>query len=214
MSAQLSKSGNALSLVMGDETIPVSRVWGAVIWPGAAPGYAMVGAQAKDSGRVHLVAEHQESDWQELVRRLAESSKSMLVDRWLHEGGVIGEAFRDRSNRLCREELLTKATNWGGYETLPFSVAPHIDNPTYAVGLARGFIQGGRLLTQPEMQLFNLHLKATANLKPDQVLQEMASSLTAFRAFVFLVCAFDQWPTAASKYQPPEHRTRDKLTGV
>ena len=69
---------------------PLSRVWGAVIWPGMTTGYALVGAQEKKSRRVHLLVEVAERDWRELTRRLVELGRGHKVSRWLQERGMVG----------------------------------------------------------------------------------------------------------------------------
>ena len=71
----------------GEEPVELCRVWGAVVWPGNHPSYAVVAGQDKDSKRVHILAELVERSWENLVRRMVELGRSMHVSRWLHEGG-------------------------------------------------------------------------------------------------------------------------------
>ena len=200
----------------GAPPTPLSRVWGAVVWPGLTTGYALVGAQEKTSGRIHLLAEAAERDWQELTRRLVSLGRGYTVTRWLQESGVLGNAFRDRANRLCREEMLTKPTGWGGFETLPLQSAPLQDIPQFALGQALGFIKGGQLVSGPGLELFENHLRDAAGKKAKVVVEEMPESLFAFRALMFLLSAFDTWkPIIDREWQEaPPDRIRDKLTGV
>ena len=198
----------------GAAPAPLSRVWGAVIWPGNTKGYALVGAQEKTSMRVHLLAEAAERDWEELTRRMVDLGKSHKVSRWLHEGGGIGEAFRDRANRLCREEMLTKPTGWGGFETIPLQTAPFASDPDYALGMVSVFITHGHLVTGPGLGLFETHLREAAGKGHKEAREAMVESLFAFRALVFLISAFDTWKPQASQEEQPMDRTRDSLTGV
>lgn len=210
------KQGRGLFLeAEGEKPVELSRVWGAVIWPGNHPSYALVAGQEKDGKRVHLLAELVERDWENLVRRMVELGRSMHVSRWLHEGGVMGENHRDGANRLCREEMLTRPTGWGGWETLSLINAPYRDDPRYGLGRATGMITGGRLSARPGFEVLEPQLREAAGRPYTEVLDEMPDNLFAFRALVFLLSAMDAWQI------PQEHeeegsldRIRDKLTGV
>ncbi|MCB2226675.1 MAG: hypothetical protein KQH53_08350 [Desulfarculaceae bacterium] len=193
---------------------PLSRVWGAVIWPGNTKGYALVGAQEKTSKRVHLLAEAAERDWEKLTRRMVDLGKGFKVSRWLQESGSVGDSFRNFANRLCREEMLTKPTGWGGFETLPLQPAPQQDAPQIALGLAMGFIKGGQLVSGPGLELFEKHLRVAAGMSYQEVGEAMVESLFAFHALVFLISAFHTWQVQPAREERPIDRTRDSLTGV
>lgn len=211
------KQGRGLFLeAQGEAPAPLCRVWGAVIWPGNHPSYALVAGQEQDGKRIHLLAELAEREWENLVRRLVELGQSMHVSRWLHEGGTLAENYRDGANRLCREEMLTRPTGWGGWETLSLINAPYRDAPAYGLGRATGIITSGRLSARPGFTVLEPQLREAAGRPYQEALEEFDGRLFAFRALVFLLSAMDAWqmPKEREQEAAPALRCRDKLTGV
>lgn len=208
------RKGQGLELLAeGREPLAVARVWGAVIWPAEAPGYALAAAQTRD-GAMYCLAERRERDWRELVRWLASTARRLAVSRWLVAGGAACQAFCDRANRLAREEHLTPADG-PGRRTLGFAPAPHTEAPAFALGLARDLLAAGWVTVTADCAGLGDSIKGAAALPPAKVLEGLAGELLPLASLVMLAAAADAWPVR--RPEPPEpaaFRPRDTLTGI
>ena len=204
-----------LSLEINDQVgIALARVWAAVCWPVDGPGYLLTAGQARDGGHVYLLAEAQELDWQALVRQACQVREALGASLFLHQGGAVGEAFRDRANRLVREERCTKIEPWGEPACLNFDQAPFQDLPHYLAALASCWLKSGRLTILPGLALVIDQLKQAQSIQPREVVQSLPE-LFALRALLYLLAGFDAWPapTPGSKAQALELAPADAVAG-
>lgn len=203
-----------LSLPGRSRPLELNRVWGALVWPEEQPGYLLVGAQAKADGKLFLATEHETTDWQDLARAAAAAVKAHQVSRLLHHGGPVAEAFRERAQRLVREEGLTGFDPAGRRLSLPITDAPHPDAPMYAAGVAKAWLEASRVITAGRLPVYTSQLAAAGSLRPDGVIEAMHGELYAFRALVMLISGLDLWRMEKVTATTPVAEPRDERTGI
>ena len=183
------------TLNLDGREIALARVWAGLVWPEEAAGHLLVAGQASGNGHAYLVHEVRAASWPELVRKVAEARRALGVSQYLDQGGELAKAYRDRGNRLAREEALTELEPWGERHALCFTDAPHQATPRFLAGLAQDWLSRKRLTILPELSLTIAELKQAQGLGPGEVAERLAE-LPALRAVLMILAGFDAWSLA------------------
>lgn len=186
------------TLNLDGREIALARVWAGLVWPEEAAGHLLVAGQASGNGHAYLVHEVRAASWPELVRKAAEARRALGVSQYLDQGGELAKAYRDRGNRLAREEALTELEPWGERHALCFGDAPHQGTPRFLAGLAQDWLSRKRLTILPELSLTIAELKQAQGLGPGEVAARLGE-LPALRAVLMILAGFDSWQAESAE---------------